>query len=77
MDKYYVRVRGTDSSKFEEHLTQCGAEFTHLSNDFGPGPGTVLYAVIMDGEAALSLKLSFPLLGCMNFQNTMSKLTKQ
>jgi hypothetical protein len=76
MDKYYVRVRSEDASKFEFHLTFHGMEFTHLSNDFGKTGGTSLYAVPMDGETALSLKLSFPLLGCMNFQSTMAKLKK-
>jgi len=68
---YYVKVAGADADAFEKHLTVCGAEWSRLSNHMET---TALYHVIMDSESALSLKLSFPLLGCLDFNKTMGKI---
>lgn len=70
MNKYYVRVKSEDVSRFEEHATRNNLEFEHLSHDFG----TRMYAMSMDDESALSLKLSFPLVGYLNFNRAMNRL---
>lgn len=72
--KYYVRVMQSNAPAFEEHLKIFNVDFTQLSIDFVDHQGaTALYAVYMDSQSALSLKLSFPLVGCMNFEKTMNK----
>lgn len=68
-EKYYVRVLVANSEAFEAHLNMYGVKFTLLSVDFG----TSLYSIEMNGETALSLKLSFPLVGCMNFRKTVKR----
>jgi len=63
---YYVRVTQSDSTYFEKHLSVNGADFNKMSVDYD---GTALYGVRMTSEQELSLKLSFPLRGCLNFKN--------
>jgi len=72
-EKYYVRVAFSDCAAFETHLKIHNVLFESLSRDFTADP-TVLYSVSMDSETALSLKLSFPLKGCMNFNKTLGRL---
>jgi len=71
--KYYVRVSQSDARSLERYMELNGYAFRHLSNDFGPGPGTSLYSVKMDSVDELSLKLSFPVTGCMNFTKTLDR----
>jgi len=71
--KYYVRVRSNDQTRFEKFAEENGIKIDHLSNDFGPGIGTSMYATSMDEEQALALTLSFPLIGCLNFHKAMKK----
>lgn len=69
--KYYVRVKQTDQSRYEAYMAENNVDIQHLSNDFGPGPGTCMYAASMDEEQELALRLAFPLIGCLNFHKTM------
>lgn len=71
--KYYVRVRQVDQTKFETYAYENKILVDHLSNDFGPGAGTCMYAADMDEEEALALRLTFPLVGCLNFHKAMKK----
>ena len=74
IQKYYVRVFQYNAEAFELHLEMCNATFTRLSVDFGNSQGaTCLYAIHMDSESALSLKLSFPLVGYLNFNKVMDR----
>lgn len=75
--KYYVKVAIHDAPYFEKHLTTNGAEWTHMHEGFG-GVMTAysMYAVTMNTQQELSLRLSFPLLGCMNFQKTLGRQIK-
>lgn len=70
--KYYIRVASSESTKFESHLDDQQAEYVRLSLDLRYG--TVLYSVDLDSEEALSLRLSMPTLGFMNFKRTLGKL---
>lgn len=74
--KYYVRIADSNTSSFETHLVNLNVEHELLSRDFAGGNATALYAVTMDREDAVALKLSFPLLGCMNFLGTIGKQIK-
>lgn len=68
-NKYYVRVKAADVLKFEEHTARNGLQYDLLSNDFG----TSMYSMMMDDEEALSLKLSFPLVGCLNIKRALGR----
>jgi len=72
--KYYVRVSQTDARALERYMELSGYMFRHLSDDFAVGQtGTSLYSVRMDSVDELSLKLSFPIKGCMNFTKTLDQ----
>ena len=73
--KYYVRVQGSDIPEFEKHLTRNSITGTRLQGS--NVERSVLYAATMDTEQELNLKLSFPLVGCMNFQKTIGRQIKQ
>jgi len=73
--KYYVRVAQSDASALERYMELNGYSFTHMSNDFGPLGSSSLYSVRMDSVDELSLKLSFPVKGCMNFTKTLDRFT--
>lgn len=70
--KYYVRVRISDKDLFEKYLEDNQISVGLLSNDIGPNGG-VMYAINMDGDQALAMNLSFPLIGCLNFTKLMNK----
>jgi hypothetical protein len=77
MKVYYVKVASLNAAAFEKHLIMSGAEWSHLSTHGAALSASSLYHVKMDSESALSLKLSFPLLGCLDFNKTMGKIVKQ
>jgi hypothetical protein len=72
--KYYVRVAEQYVQSFEDHLTTSGTEFRLLNSDMANGEFTRLYSVIMESEEAMALKLTIPLIGCLNFHKTVGKL---
>lgn len=77
--KFYVRFKSNDESEiteFEKYLEERSVQFEHLSRDFGPKGGTNLYSIVMDSEQELALRLSFPLVGCINFQKVIANLKK-
>ena len=73
ISKYFVRVSMSDQTRFEEYSRQNNIVIEHMSNDFGPHNPTCMYSAMMDEESALALKLTFPLIGCLNFHKTMSE----
>jgi hypothetical protein len=72
--KYYVRVAGADQDTLEDHLTRSGTEFTKINNDLANGMLTTLYAVSMEPQEVMALKLTVPLIGCLNFHKAHGKL---
>ena len=72
--KYYVRVGSTDLDALEEHLTRSGTAFERLNHEFGKGNLTYVYSVNMDSEELTALKLSVPLIGCLNIHRAFSRL---
>jgi hypothetical protein len=71
-------VAAPDAPNFEAHLTLNGVvDWEHLSTDFTPPSGSSMYSVRMDTQQALSLKLSFPLKGCMNFDKVIGRQIPQ
>ena len=75
--KYFIKVLHEDFIKFEKYLIDHNIEYTFMSSDWGTyvqNSMTHLYSVVMDRQEAVSLSLTFPLAGCMNFVSTMDKL---
>ena len=68
MNKYYVRVKAEDITSFEKHAGRNGLYYELLSNDFG----TSMFAMMIDDEEALNLKLSLPLVGCLKLNQARS-----
>jgi len=73
--KYYVRVDTSNQPRLEEHLSRSGIQYNKLSHDFSKGAVTILYSVDMDSEGAMALKLSVPLVGCLNIHRVLGKQT--
>ena len=73
--KYYIRVSGDNVSLMEDHFDRCGIAYSVLNSDFGYGRLTYLYSVNLTSEQVLALKLSVPLIGCMDFHRTLTNLT--
>lgn len=69
--KYFIRVGHTNTGPFEAYLTNNGTEYNMIASDLANS--TNLYSVSLDGEEALSLRLTFPVLGFMNFTRTLGK----
>jgi hypothetical protein len=77
-DKYFVKVALSDLKPFEEHLRINGVlGAVHMSSDMTPSGGHAMFSIIMNTQQALSLKLSFPLLGCMNVKRVLDKQLNQ
>jgi len=72
LNKYYVRVKSVDVPQFEEHTARNNLQYELLSNDFN----TSMYSMMLDDQEALSLKLSFPLVGCLNIHRALGRLVK-
>ena len=69
--KYFIRVKHPNTQAFEDYLTNAGNEYIMIASDLSNS--TNLYSVSLDGEEALSLRLTFPVLGFMNFTRTLGK----
>lgn len=69
--KHYIRINSVESTKFESHLDDLGKEYVVLSLDIGSG--TVLYSIELDSEEALALRLSLPMVGFLNFKQSLGK----
>jgi len=77
-DKYFVKVALSDLKSFEEHLRINGIlGAVHMSSDMTPYGGHAMYSIHMNTQQALSLKLSFPLQGCMNVKRVLDKQLTQ
>lgn len=72
--KYYVRVSEQYVKSLEDHLTLSGTDFRLLNSDMANGEFTRLYSIIMESEEAMALKLTVPLIGCLNFHKTVGKI---
>lgn len=67
--KYYIKVKNSDISSFEEYLENNNIKNTRLSLDIFDIPGS-LYSVDMDANQALAINLKFSLLCCINIQQS-------
>lgn len=72
--KYYIRVKQSITTSFEKYMEEQNILYAHLSNDFGANGSSCLYSVVMDPEAALTLNLKFPIIGCLNFKKVLDNL---
>lgn len=71
--RYYVRVLADNQWSFEQNLERNGIAGEILSNDWANGKPSLFYAVRMNRHEAATLKLSFPLVGMMDFSKTLGK----
>lgn len=73
INKYYIRIASEDKERFEQYLLSSGLSYRADQMPTGPA-STYLYVVNMDEEAELSLKLTFQLIGYINFSKTPENL---
>lgn len=74
VEKYYIRVNEDDCDLTENHFIRLDAHYSILSKDMANGTGTTLFSVYLTREQALIIKLSCPLVGCLNFGKALGKL---
>ena len=74
MNYFYIRVHQKDVDIFENHLSRNGInDFSKLSTDMGEQGSSVMFGVRMDENQELNLRLSFELIGCLNFTRMLKK----
>lgn len=73
-EKYYIRVNEYECDGLEDLFLKHHASFSLLSRDMANGNATSLYSAYLTSEQALVIKLSCPLVGCLNFGKTLGKL---
>jgi hypothetical protein len=71
--KYYIRVAMEHASDLYEHFNRNGVVCEQLSVDIDSKNVTTLFAVRMESEDALNMKLSFPIVGIMDFNKVLGK----
>ena len=73
-DKYYVRVSAEEDSRFNNFVdqhSQIGLEL--LSRDMANGRASMLYAITMDAETELAMRLACNISSCLAFTRTLNK----
>lgn len=70
--RYYIRVYPADADKFAEYLSRNKISATLLSIHIGADGGSNLHSVYLDEDEALAIKLSFNLIGLLNFTQTLN-----
>lgn len=65
--KYYVKVEYNSENLFEDYLEKRNVSYRLISSSWELKGMTAVYAVEMDRQEAIALKLSFPILGIMDF----------
>lgn len=73
--KYYLRIRPTDRTEFDAYIIRNNIEANHYSSDVFAD--AALYELRMSKEDELAIKLSFPLVGCMDFNKVLDKRVSQ
>lgn len=63
--KYFVRILLADEQPFLDYLESQDLSATHISTEISSPGVSCLYAIPMDREQALTLKLTLNLLGCV------------
>ena len=74
MKRYLIRIYSRDNEAFIKHLGLCGVSFTLLSALDFLSPDTILYSIDVEEQDILALKLSFPIIGCLDFNKTTGKV---
>lgn len=71
---YYIRVELCYADQLEEHLKRNNVAFEKMSTYFGSKIlSSSVYSIRMESEDALNMKLSFPILGIMDFNKILGK----
>lgn len=71
--RYYVRVDDQYDRRFNDFADQHMIGLELLSRDSANGKATILYAIRMDTETELAMKLSCPIISCLAFTRTLDK----
>ena len=73
-NKYYVRVAADEDRRFNDFVDQheqIGLEL--LSRDTANGKASMFYAITMDTETELAMKLACNVSSCLAFTRTLDK----
>lgn len=73
-EKYYIRVNQFECNVLEGQFMTHHVNYSMLSRDMANGVSTALYSAYLTSEQAVVIKLSCPLVGCLNFAKTLGKL---
>jgi len=74
--RYYVSVRTDLLKEFENYLIQNKYEFSLLSTNFTPKSTVLMYAIDMDDQDAVRLKLTFDITGILDEKILFPKVNK-
>jgi len=74
IEKYYIRVIEDNCDIVENLFISHNVHYRILSKDMANGYGTTLYSAYLTSEQALIIKLSCPLVGCLNFGRALGRL---
>lgn len=65
-NRYFVSVKTDLLEEFENYLIQNKYEFILISTNFTPKSTVLMYAIDMDGQDAVKLKLTFNITGMLD-----------
>jgi hypothetical protein len=65
---YYIRIADEHVAIFIRHLLDLNLDWSQLSS---LGPHGSMFHVRMDAETALLLKISHPMIGCLDFNKAV------
>ena len=71
--RYYIRVQPDDYDNFLIYMERNNIEGTMLSADFMSSGGSMMMSLQMNAEEACALRLSFGLIGFINFNRTLDR----
>jgi hypothetical protein len=64
--RYFVTIKTDLLESFENYLIQNKYEFMLLSTNFTPKSTVLMYAIDMDEQDAVKLKLTFDIIGMLD-----------
>ncbi len=71
--RYYARVHAADYDNFLEYMERNKIEGAMLSIDSIRTGGSMMMSLLMNEEEASALRLSFGLVGFLNFNRTLDR----
>ena len=65
-NRYFITIKTDLLEDFENYLTQNKYEFSLISTNFTPKSTVLMYAIDMDEQDAVKLKLTFNITGMLD-----------